>query len=251
VVTPADHYIENEEKFLSDVSLGLEVVAQENIIMTLGITPTRPDTGYGYIQYYEDNEEDQKGYYKVKTFTEKPNLEMAQAFLQSGDFLWNSGIFIFSNTTMVQALEHHLPDTYEQFDQIRTKLKTSKEKDAVQSVYSTIRPISIDYGVMEKVDNVYVIQSNFYWSDLGTWNSLYEQMEKDFYGNAITGNAMVFDARNNILKSLTNRLVVMRGVEDLIVVETDRVLFLCPRDDEQHIRDIVSELKQQYGNDIV
>jgi mannose-1-phosphate guanylyltransferase len=251
IVTPADHLISEEHKFLADLQLGLRVASEESVIITLGITPTRPDTGYGYIQYIEPADDGDKGYYKVKTFTEKPNREMAQAFLESGDFLWNSGIFIFAVGVMQQAMLEHMNDMYEQFDAVRTQLSTSKEQEAIQSVYSTIRPISIDYGVMEKTDNVYVIRSNFNWSDLGTWNSLYEHMNKDDNGNAATGNVKVFEAKNNIIKSQTDRLIVLRGVEDLILVETANVLFVCPRDEEQKIRDIVSELKQQKGNDVV
>lgn len=247
VVSPADHLISDVGLFKQDILLGLNASGQHNHLFTLGILPSRPDTGYGYIQFIEDEVGGQGNYHRVKTFTEKPDLEMAKVFLRSGDFLWNSGIFIFAVDAMRAALQEFLPDMFELFDGVAEQLNSEHELEAIRKVYSAVKPISIDYGVMEKAQNVYVIPSSFDWSDLGTWNSLYEQMEKDYLGNAVTGNVMVFDANNNIVKSFTDKLLVLKGVEDLIVVETDDVVLICPRGMEQSVKEMVGEIKQSRG----
>jgi mannose-1-phosphate guanylyltransferase len=246
VVSPADHLIRDVALFRQDILLGLNAAAQHPHLFTLGILPSRPDTGYGYIQFIE--EEGSAGdYHLVKTFTEKPDLEMARVFLRSGDFLWNSGIFIFAVGTMRDALQEFLPDMFELFEVATPELNSLQEAEAIRRVYSAVKPISIDYGVMEKARNVYVIPSSFDWSDLGTWNSLYEQMDKDYLGNAVTGNVMVFDANNNIVKNFSDKLLVLKGVEDMIVVETDDVVLICPRSMEQSVKEIVGEIKQTRG----
>jgi mannose-1-phosphate guanylyltransferase len=244
VVSPADHLIRDTGRFRHDILAGLENCATHQQIVTLGIQPTRPDTGYGYIQYLEEGE---GPCHRVKTFTEKPELEMAKTFLRSGDFLWNSGIFIFSAQTMAEAIQRYLPEMFELFEAERPALNSAAEAEAIQRVYAEVRPISIDYGVMEKAENVFVIPSNFDWSDLGTWNSLFENMEKDFHGNAVTGNVMVFGANNNVVKGLSDKLIVLKGVEELIVVDTDDVLLICPKAMEQSVKEIVSEIKQTKG----
>ncbi|MEO1451930.1 MAG: mannose-1-phosphate guanylyltransferase, partial [Bacteroidota bacterium] len=196
VVAPSDHLIAEEGVFHQKIQLAANACAENPFIMTLGISPTRPDTGYGYIQYLEDPEA--TGYHKVKTFTEKPTLEVAQQFLASGDFVWNGGIFVFSSSTISQAFESFLPDMAEIFTGIEDSYYTEKEKEAIGPAYSTCQNISVDYGIMEKAENVYVIPSDFGWSDLGTWGSVHENAGKDIQGNAVQGEAMVYDAQNNM-----------------------------------------------------
>lgn len=248
VVAPSDHLIAREDVFRTNIEAGLKACSEQPIIMTLGIKPTRPDTGYGYIQYID--RADHAGYYKVKTFTEKPNLEVARSFLASGDFVWNGGIFLFSSDTITSAFERFLPDMGEQFMQLDDAYYTADEQAAINTTYSTCRNISIDYGIMEKAENVFVIPSDFGWSDLGTWGSVYDNSEKDYFGNAGHAFAVIpYDASNNIVKTTQpNKVVVIRGLEDYIVVDTDNALLICPKKDEQAIRDIVADLKNQYGN---
>ncbi|MEM6342587.1 MAG: mannose-1-phosphate guanylyltransferase [Bacteroidota bacterium] len=242
VVAPSDHLIAKEDVFREKILLGLDACEKQDIIMTLGITPTRPDTGYGYIQFLDD--EESRGYYKVKTFTEKPNLEIAKSFVESGDYVWNGGIFLFSTNTIQKAFEAYLPDMAELFSGITDAYYTEKEEGAINDTYTTCKNISIDNGIMEKADNVHVIPAEFGWSDLGTWGSVHENSEKDFHGNAVHGQGVVYDSFNNVVKtSKEGKIVVMKGLENYIVVDTDDALLICKKDDEQFIKQIVSDLK--------
>ena len=225
VVAPSDHLIALEDKFRERIQLGLQACAEQPIIMTLGIKPTRPDTGYGYIQYLDNS--DGKGYYMVKTFTEKPNEEVAQSFLDSGDFVWNAGIFLFSWPTIQQAFESHLPDMAEQFSTISETYYTPQEQAAIDDTYGTCRNISIDYGIMEKAENVYVIPADVGWSDLGTWGSVHQNSEQDYWKNAVHGDAIVYESSDNMVKTTREgKLIVLKGLEGFIVVDTDDVA--CP-----------------------
>ncbi|MEL6677002.1 MAG: mannose-1-phosphate guanylyltransferase [Bacteroidota bacterium] len=242
VVAPSDHLIAKEDVFRSSIELGLNACAEQDMIMTLGITPTRPDTGYGYIQFIED--EEGKGYYKVKTFTEKPNLEVAKSFVASGDFVWNGGIFLFSGKSIIKAFDTSLPDMAELFRGIEDVYYTDKEAKAIEETYATCKNISIDYGIMEKAENVYVIPADFGWSDLGTWGSVHAITEKDYHGNAVQGDAIVYESFNNMVKtSINGKLVVLKGLNDYIVVDTEDALLICKKDDEQFIKQIVGDLK--------
>lgn len=251
IVAPADHLIAREDIFRKHIELGLHACATQDIIMTLGITPTRPDTGYGYIQFIEDTHK--RGYFKVKTFTEKPNLEVAQSFIESGDFVWNGGIFLFSSSTICAAFEHFLPDMAEQFISIRDTYYTPAEPQAIADTYATCRNISIDYGIMEKAENVYVIPSDFGWSDLGTWGSVHENSERDYHENAVQAQtAVVYDAFNNVVQTTRkDKLVVLKGLEGFIVVDTDDALLICKKDDEQFIKNIVGDMKGKFGDKYV
>ena len=246
VVAPSDHLIAKEDVFKENIQLGLNACSQNDMIMTLGIKPTRPDTGYGYIQFIE--EENAPGFYKVKTFTEKPNLEVAKSFLESGDFVWNGGIFLFSAKSILKAFGEYLPDMGELFQEIAHTYYTSDEAEAINETYAVCKNISIDYGIMEKADNVYVIPSDFGWSDLGTWTSVHENSEKDFHGNAVQGSAIVYESYNNMVKaSKEGKLVVLKGLDGYIVVDTDDALLICKKDDEQFIKEIVGDLKANHG----
>lgn len=244
VVAPSDHLIAKEDVFRYHIELGLQACSEEDIIMTLGITPTRPDTGYGYIQFIEDEQE--RGYFKVKTFTEKPNLEVANSFIKSGDFVWNGGIFLFSAKTITQAFQNYLPDMAELFTGISASYYTSEEQSVINNIYGTCKNISIDYGIMERAENVHVIPAEFGWSDLGTWGSVHITTEKDSNGNSVQGNAVIYDSADNVVRVPEGKLVVVKGLEDYIVVDTPDALLICKKEEEQFIKQIVSDIKGQF-----
>jgi mannose-1-phosphate guanylyltransferase len=249
LVVGSDYLIRNTTNFLKDAALGLDEARKQDIIMTLGIRPTRPDTGYGYIQYIEGDKP--STFYKVKMFTEKPDLEMAKTFLRSGDFLWNSGMFIFSTTTILKGFSALMPDLYDIFNTVSATFDTEEEGAAVREAYEKCLNESIDLGIMEKADNVYVIPSSFDWSDLGTWVSVYEQMDQDYMGNAVKGQVMAFDAANNLVQvNDPKKLVVLHGLSDFIVVDTGDVLLICKMENEQQIRTVVSEVKKKTGGNL-
>lgn len=242
VIAPADHIVLKESEFEKDISNALSEASKSDILVTLGIKPSRADTGYGYIQYLE---KDNTNLNKVKTFTEKPELEMAKQFLDSGDFVWNSGIFIANAQSIVKAFKKHLPEMAEVFFSGNKKYHTEQEEEFLVKAYSQCKNISMDYGIMEKADNVYVMLSDFGWSDLGTWKSLYENLEKDANGNATEGNIMMYDTKNCIIKTPKDKLVVVEGLEDYIVAEYDNVIMICRLDNEQRVREFVADAKSK------
>jgi mannose-1-phosphate guanylyltransferase len=247
ICAPADHLILDTPAFTKVCLDAFEFVNHINALLTLGIKPTYPNTGYGYIQHEPLPVADQ--IYKVKTFTEKPNLELARTFLASGDFLWNSGIFVWKVTTLLKAFEAYLPEMNELFVAEQQWLNTPAEAEALERIYPQCTNISIDYGIMEKADNVYVLPSSFGWSDLGTWNSAWENMEKDYFGNAVAGrNVMVIDATKNVVHVPHDKLVLLQGLDDFIVVDTPDVLLICKKEKEQEIKDYVAEVKRNKGD---
>ncbi len=240
VVAPADHLILKEDEFVRVINMALEYTAQNDTLFTLGITPTRPDTGYGYIQF-DDTEEDIK---KVKTFTEKPNLELAKQFIDSGDFCWNSGMFVWSLKSINKAFETLLPTMHQIFVAGEGKYNTPQEDAFIKEAYSTCKNISIDYGIMEKSKNVHVISADIGWSDLGTWGSIYTHLPLDENKNAVVGkNVMLYESKGNIVNVPKNKLVVLQGLKDYIVVESDNILLVCKKQDEQEIKQFVSDIK--------
>src|SRR5690349_10514633 len=246
IVAPADHLILDKTGFVKVCLEALSFVNKHNAFITLGIKPTYPNTGYGYIQYEQHAVSD--NVFKVKTFTEKPNLELAKTFLASGDFLWNAGIFVWQVKNIIQAFERYLPEMYDVFSADKDKFNTPDEKEALQGIYPLCTNISIDFGIMEKADNVYVIPSSFGWSDLGTWNSAYDNLEKDYLGNAVAGgNVIDFDAHNCMVHTPNDKLVVLQGIEDFIVVDTEDVLLICKKEKEQDIKEYVAEVKRNKG----
>ncbi len=245
VISPADHVILNPEQFKKDIQQVLSVTEKHNVLATLGISPTRPDTGYGYIQ--ANNEETLSSLFKVKTFTEKPNLELAQAFLDSGDFVWNAGIFVWKAKTIIGYFEKLLPEIAGPFQELTPHYYTETEKEHMQRAYYQCRNISIDYGIMEHADQVYVLPGDFGWSDLGTWKSLYEQSEKDQNQNAFLGDVMAYDTKNCIVKTPKERLVVIQGLDNFIVAEHDNVLLICHKDQEQQVKKMLADVKESRG----
>lgn len=248
VVAPSDHIVMNQEEFAACVKRALKFAAESSNMVTLGIRPSRPDTGYGYIQF-DENQQDKSGkMYKVKTFTEKPDLEMAKFFIQSGEFLWNSGIFVWSLKAIIEAFEAYLPEMNALFAEAYQSFNTNQEEGLIKSIYTQCANISIDYGIMEKADNVYVHPADFGWSDLGTWGSLHDNSEKDLHNNAVVGNnVMLYDSKNCIVNVPKDKLVVMQGLDGFIVAESDQILLICKKDDEQEIREFVNQVKLNKG----
>jgi len=246
-VTPADHLIIKEEKFCKVIQDCMDFVGKNDALLTLGIKPDRPETGYGYIQ--ADQKKPVKGFdnlVKVKTFTEKPDLELAKVFIQSGDFFWNSGIFIWNIKSILEAFKKHLPDMFLAFDEGRKMLGTSQEKAFIRRTYTECKSISIDYGIMEKADNVYVMCTDIGWSDLGTWSSLYDHSVHDKKGNSIvSGNLFSYDNKGNIFNIAPGKVAVVQGLKDYIVVDSGDVLLIVKKEEEQNIKNYLEDVKKE------
>lgn len=253
IVAPADHLILDEPSFLDIAKLGLKLTRSTQQLVTLGIKPSRPDTGYGYIQFEDLEGATDERIRSVKTFTEKPNLELAESFLSSGDFYWNSGIFIWSLANINAAFEAHLPDMQALFAERAGDFATDAESTAIASIYADCENISIDYGVMEKAPNVAVVLSDFGWSDLGTWGSLHEKLPLDDAGNGTSGAVLdAQDAAGNVVVSdAKDKLIALRGLDNFIVVDTDDALLVCPKAEEQWIKQLVTRLKVDRGEPMV
>lgn len=247
VVAPSDHLILDEAAFIATIEKSLQTATENDCLITLGIKPSRPDTGYGYIQYTENTLNDD--FHKVKTFTEKPSLEIAKTFIQSGDFLWNAGIFVWSAKAIVSSFARHLPDMNDIFADARSVYNTDEEKAHIHNAYQQCTNISIDYGIMEKASNVYVLPSEFGWSDLGTWASIYQLAEKDYVGNAVipSDKVIMYDSSNCMVNVPEGKLVIIKGLHDFIVVEANNTLMISPRSEEQGVKQIVADVKQQFG----
>ena len=246
ICAPADHLIMDDKAFIKVSLEALEFTEKNKALTTLGIKPFQPNTGYGYIQYEGHAVHDH--IYKVKTFTEKPDLELAKTFLASGDFLWNAGIFVWKVTSIISAFENYLPEIHEIFDGAKKAMNTDLEKEAIELIYPLCASISIDYGILEKADNVYVIPSQFGWSDLGTWGSAFENLEKDYMDNAVAAdNVILFDSTKNVVHSDGEKLILIQGLDDFIVVDTADALLICKKDKEQHIKEYLAEIKRNKG----
>lgn len=247
ICAPADHIILDDTAFTKVCLEAMSFVKAHKALITLGIKPSHPNTGYGYIQFEQQPASD--NVYKVKTFTEKPNADLAKTFVSSGEFLWNAGIFVWQVNNIVAAFEKHLPELAEIFEAEKTLFNTEKEKSAIEKIYPLCTNVSIDYAVMEKAENVYIIPSSFGWSDLGTWNSAHENMEKDYLGNAVSGSeVMVIDATHNMVHVPNNKLVLLQGLNDYIIVDTEDVLMICKKEKEQEIKQYVAEIKRNKGD---
>ncbi|HSK12369.1 MAG TPA: mannose-1-phosphate guanylyltransferase [Phnomibacter sp.] len=247
IVAPADHLILDARAFEEVCQRAFSFVEENPCLLTLGIQPTYPNTGYGYIQYNHDEVGD--GIFKVKTFTEKPNLELAKTFLASGDFLWNSGMFIWKVEDIIAAFERYMPEMFDVFASEADRIDTVEERSALASIYPQCSNISIDYGIMEKASNVKIIPASFGWSDLGTWGAAYENMEKDYLGNAVNGNnVVVIDATRNMVHAPSDKLVLLQGLDDFVVVDTQDVLVICQKEKEQELKDYLAEIRRNKGD---
>jgi mannose-1-phosphate guanylyltransferase len=254
LVAPSDHIILKEQDFLDVVIKGLEFVTESDSMLTLGIQPNRPETGYGYIQINGDKTriELNESFRRVKTFTEKPDLAMAEIFIQSGDFFWNSGMFFWSLSTIMKAFNTYLPEVDQLFSEGRDFYNTDRESEFINKVYPNCKNISIDYGIMEKAENVHVLCSDFGWSDLGTWGSLYDILEKDEDKNSVTGsNVFCYNSKNCLINLPENKLAVIQGLDDYIVVESENILLVCRKQDEQKIKNFVNDVRLEKGEEFV
>lgn len=247
VVTPADHAVFMEDDFIKSCKTAVDFAEENGHMVTIGIKPSRPETGYGYIQFVESDDPVKK----VKTFTEKPQLELAQTFLESGDFVWNAGIFIWNVKTIAEAFDRFLPEISETFSVIADHYYTTEETQKIAWAYARTKAISIDYGVMEKAENVYVVLGDFGWSDLGSWSSLHEYHDKDHNNNVIDGNAMLYESNDCIVRAPKNKLVVVQGLEGYLIADCEDVLMICNKDDEKKIRSIVNDVKSEKGEHYV
>ena len=241
IVSPSDHLVSSEIEFVRVMKQATEFVSDKPVLLTLGIKPSRPDTGYGYIQY---EDEESEGVHKVKAFTEKPNLDLAKTFIKSGDFLWNSGMFIWRAESINKAMQEYLPEVHEAIASCEPDFYTEKELPALHRAYTRCTSISIDYGLMEKADNVYTLPADFGWSDIGTWGSLYEVYEKDYLGNAVNGDLVkIRDGSDNMIMAPDDKLVVISGLKGFCVVNTEDVLLITPMKKEQEVKKITTDLK--------
>ncbi len=252
VVSPSDHLILKEDLFLNEIEKGLQFAGEKEVLVTLGIQPSRPETGYGYIQVSEKIDYDHfSNLYKVKTFTEKPDRTMAQVFVDTGEFYWNSGIFVWSVPSIQKAFEKYLPDLNMLFDHGKKLLNTPDERFYINKTYSECPNISIDYGIMEKAENVYVLTADFGWSDLGTWGSLYENHPLDNMGNAVYGSRVfLYETQGCIINLPQEKIAVIQGLKDYIVVESQNILLICKKEEEQQIRQYVADVMLSKENKI-
>lgn len=244
IVSPSDQYIRDTNIFSSVIKDSLDFAFHHDTLMTIGINPNYPATGYGYIQLGKEvNQPKSRDTFEVIAFKEKPELERAKDFLRSGDYVWNSGIFIWSIKTICNNLKKHLPDISKLFDDISDKYNGSKEQDAVNQAFESSRSISIDYGIMEQAENVSVCPAEFGWNDLGSWGALYSQLNKDVNGNVIASkDILISDTSNSLIKSTnTKKRLVIDGVNDLLIVDTEDILMICPRKDENRVKDLINK----------
>ena len=255
VALPADHIMQDEEEFRRVLRLAIWVAYESGELITVGIEPTRPETGYGYIQFVdEENAEPNpyfdRGVYKVKTFAEKPNEETAKQFLASGDFLWNSGIFIWRASTILREMKELLPEMCEELMKIDGAIGTEKFEHVIETAYRIIRSISIDYGVMEKARHVYVIKGNFGWSDVGSWDEVFRISGKDDDGNSVTGKTFLQDTKNTLVYA-GDKFVATIGVENLIIITTDDGVLVCDQGRSQEVKEVVDYLRRKQMNDLL
>jgi len=245
LVAPSDHYIANEDRFIANVQTAFDEVSQHDKLMTLGIVPNSPNTGYGYIQY---DKSDKNPIKKVKQFTEKPDLQTAQNFLSQGNFLWNAGIFVWSAKSILSAFNNLLPDMYQLMSRNDDVYNTGIEKDFIQKNFPLLENISIDYGILEKADNVYVLPATFIWNDLGAWNAIYEQLNNDESDNVAIHTDLLADNSTGNLVKTNHKNVILKDLQDYAVIDTDKVLMIIPRRNDQKVKEYAQKLAQNKQN---
>jgi len=248
VVAPSDHWIKEEDEFIDSIREAFNSIEDSDKLVTLGIEPTFPNTGYGYIKY---NREDKEGLKKVDAFTEKPNKKKAKGFIEAGNYVWNAGIFIWSAKFIIENFKKYLPDTFDVLNKGEDKWNTKAEKEFLEENYFKTSNISIDYGIMEKSDSVYVIPVSFDWSDLGAWTSVKNELPSDEDENtAINCRLVSEDSENNIVSTIDKKIVVLKGLSDYIIVEDKDVLMIVPKSEEQEIKQIREKVMKDYGKDL-
>lgn len=252
VIAPSDHLILDENEFANCVKKSLKASENNDILITLGIKPSRPDTGYGYIQYTNNDLPNEKEFKRVKTFTEKPSLELASQFISSGEFLWNSGIFIWSTLSIINRYKNNLKDLYDKFTQGKHLLNSAEEKEFINKIYPKLKSISIDFGIMEKANDVFVLPVDLGWSDLGTYGSIYNHIDQDEKGNALVNDEVIlYNASKNMIHSSKDKLIVIDGLNDFIVVDRENVLLICKKENEQLIKKYMKDAKEKKGDQYV
>ena len=240
VVSPSDHLVFKQDVFTKIVDQALEISSNDDNLVTIGVTPNRPETGYGYIQYVEDQDSEIK---KVKTFTEKPAKELAMKFIESGDFVWNAGIFVWTAKAIKNAFANYLPEMDETFAGIAKDFYTDREQAAVDDAYAQCKNISIDYGIMEKAENVYVVLGDFGWSDLGSWSSLYEVSDKDENNNMVKANALLYDTKNCTINGPKKKLIVVSGIDNCLISQHGNAILICNKDSNTELKTIVHDIQ--------
>ncbi len=249
VVAPSDHLIRKEDAFLSQIQKALNFAASNDALLTLGIQPTRPDTGYGYIHFDKQGVD---GIHKVKAFKEKPDLATAEAYLASGEYLWNAGIFIWNVKSILKAFRQYAGDIYDILSQDTGAYNSPREQEFIDRYYPTTPSISIDYAIMENADNVYTLPSDIGWSDLGTWASLHTESAKDEHGNAVLADPIeLVDSHNNMIRLPKGKLAVIKGLEDFIVIDEGDVLLIYPKSREQEIKQVRQQIHEKYGDNFL
>lgn len=246
VVLPADHHIEQPDKFIAVLETACAKANDEKTLVTIGIKPDRPETGYGYIEFDKNSSEMHKGLEvkKVNQFREKPDLETAKEFIDSGNFLWNSGMFIWKASTILKEFEQHQPEINEQIEKLAPSVGSDSQKAAIDAFYHRCPSISVDYGIMEQAQTVFVVPGSFGWNDVGSWRAVYDLRSKDENGNVIQSeNTALADARNNLIQTESGKMIALVGVENLAVVETDSAILVCNLDEAQGVKDIVNQLR--------
>ncbi|WP_299557048.1 mannose-1-phosphate guanylyltransferase [Seonamhaeicola sp.] len=245
IVAPSDHWIEDEVAFTKNVQTAFDYCSENDALMTLGIQPTFPNTGYGYIEYNKASTDEIKS---VHQFKEKPIYEVAKQYIRQGNFLWNAGIFMWSVASVIKAFQKNQPELYQLFESGLDTYNTDLEDNFIRDNYPKAENISVDYAIMEKSDNVFVIGAEFDWNDLGTWGSLYDKLDKDSHNNAISNaRSLAENAEGNIIRAPKDKLVVIDGLKDYIIVDHDKTLLIYPKDKEQDIKQIQQRIKKKYG----
>lgn len=245
VVAPSDHIVLKEETFLQKIRQALDFVGRQDALVTLGIQPSRPDTGYGYIQYAKTEE---GGVHPVERFTEKPDLVTARQFVDSGEYLWNAGIFVWKANAVLNAFQHHAPEVFQILQKGLNAYNTPAEPDFLREYYPATPNISVDFAIMEKAPNVYTIPAEFGWSDLGTWASLHAECPQDERGNVLQGHVLALDVRNSLVRAPKDKLVVLKDLDDYIVVDESDVLLIYPKSKEQEIKQVTTLVKERFGD---
>ncbi len=248
VISPSDHAIFNEKEFVSAIDTAVEAAGTDEKLITIGIRPSRPETEYGYIQYISQSGTPIK---KVKKFIEKPKKELATKFLESGDFLWNSGIFIWSINSIIKSFEKYEKKMASLFAGGWNEYYTENEQDFIKKAYRQCKNISIDYSIIEKADNVYVVPGEFDWSDLGSWNALYEIKNKDENDNVIEGSVMTYDSKNNYIKGNKNKIIITKGCEDVLIADFDDILLVCKKEESSVFKDFIADVQAKKGEKFV
>ncbi|HNP18928.1 MAG TPA: mannose-1-phosphate guanylyltransferase [Fulvivirga sp.] len=253
-VAPSDHLITDDAAFKTTWKTAVAAAEDHIKLITIGLTPHSPETGYGYIQFLEGKgavKEGKGAVKKVKTFTEKPEKALAEKFIESGDFVWNSGIFVWGVNAIKSAMAESLPEMADLFEEATPALNTKNEADAIQTAYAQSNNISIDYGIMEHSSQVYVVLGDFGWSDLGSWSALHEISDKDIYENAVQANALLYDTKNTLVQGPKDKLIIVQGLTDYLVAECDNVLLICKKNNEQKFRDFVADVKESKGKEFL